>query len=72
MMAVSHNVFVCPLNDEELADAATASPGSNGLDPQCFATMEILQRLLFLSDMPSLYRLSWLQSEICGSISNLD
>ena len=72
MMEVSHNVSVCPLNDEELADAATASPGSTGLDPKCFASMEILQRLLFLSDVPSLYRLSWLQFERCGSISNLD
>ena len=40
MMAVSHNVFVCPLNGEELAYAATASPGSTGLDAQCFASMD--------------------------------
>ena len=56
-MAVSQNVFVCPLSEDELADAATAAPGSSGgVDPQCFASMEILQRLLFLSDVPALYR----------------
>jgi CCR4-NOT transcription complex subunit 1 len=52
---VSANVYGCPLNDEEMADANTAPPGTT-LDPQCFASMEILQRLLFISDVPSLYR----------------
>lgn len=56
IVAVSQSAFVCPLNDEELADASTAAPGSTGIDPQCFASMEILQRLLFLSDIPALYR----------------
>ena len=56
IMRVSQNVYMIPLNEEELADAATAAPGSMGVDPQCFASMEILQRLLFLSDIPALYR----------------
>eukprot|EP00339_Tiarina_fusa_P012692 CAMPEP_0117063692 /NCGR_PEP_ID=MMETSP0472-20121206/44463_1 /TAXON_ID=693140 ORGANISM="Tiarina fusus, Strain LIS" /NCGR_SAMPLE_ID=MMETSP0472 /ASSEMBLY_ACC=CAM_ASM_000603 /LENGTH=2289 /DNA_ID=CAMNT_0004783497 /DNA_START=52 /DNA_END=6922 /DNA_ORIENTATION=+ len=56
MTTVSQNVFVCPLNEEELADASTAAPGLTGVDPRCFASMEILQRLLFLSDAPALYR----------------
>jgi CCR4-NOT transcription complex subunit 1 len=55
-MAVSQNVYVCPLSEAEAEDAATAAPGSNGMDPRCFASMEILQRLLFLSDIPALYR----------------
>ena len=57
IMTVSQNVYVCPLNEDELADAGTAAPGSSsGADPECFASMEILQRLLFLSDVPALYR----------------
>lgn len=56
IVAVSQSVYVCPLNDEELADASTAAPGASGIDPQCFASMDILQRLLFLSDIPALYR----------------
>ena len=50
-------VYVFPLNEEEVADAGTAAPSSTGvMDRQCFASMEILQRLLFLSDVPALYR----------------
>ena len=56
IMTVPQNVFMTPLNEEESADAATAAPGATGIDPQSFASMEILQRLLFLSDIPSLYR----------------
>jgi CCR4-NOT transcription complex subunit 1 len=56
MMTVSQSVYMCPLNEEELADAGTAAPGATGLDPQCFGSMDILQRLLFLSDVPALYR----------------
>mmetsp|Transcript_17689 Transcript_17689/g.43607 ORF Transcript_17689/g.43607 Transcript_17689/m.43607 type:complete len:2280 (-) Transcript_17689:186-7025(-) len=55
-MAVSQTVYVCPLNEAETEDAATASPGSSGMDPRCFASMDVLRRLLFLSDIPSLYR----------------
>ena len=56
IVAVSQTVYVCPLNEEEVADASTAAPGASGPDPQCFASMDILQRLLFLSDIPALYR----------------
>ncbi|KAL3921961.1 MAG: hypothetical protein SGILL_002466, partial [Bacillariaceae sp.] len=50
------NTFKVPLNEEEKADAATVAPGVTGIDPNGFASTEILQRLLFLSDTPSLYR----------------
>ena len=60
MMQVPPSVYLCPLNEEESADANTASPNqqqSPGIqNPQCWASMEVLQRLLFLSDVPSLYR----------------
>jgi len=56
IMTVPRNVFMTPLTEEELADAATAAQGITGIDPHSFASMEILQRLLFLSDIPSLYR----------------
>lgn len=48
--------FTVPLNEAEAEDAATTSRVAGGIDPKCFASMEILQRLLFLSDVPSLYR----------------
>jgi CCR4-NOT transcription complex subunit 1 len=52
------SVFMVPLNDEELADAATAPPlgPASAPNPQCWASMQIVQRLLYLSDIPSLYR----------------
>lgn len=58
IMAVPPKVYTCVLNEEELADAATASSNlSSSLpNPNCWASMEILQRLLYLSDVPSLYR----------------
>ena len=56
MVAVSKSVFLCPLNEDEQADAAAGAKGSNTIDPQWFASADILQRLLFLSDNPSLYR----------------
>ena len=58
MMAVPPGIFMVPLDEDELADAATAPPpGPNSApNPQCWASMEILQRLLHLSDVPSLYR----------------
>jgi hypothetical protein len=55
IMTVPQNVFTTPLTEEESADAATAAQGITGIDPNSFASMEILQRLLFLSDIPSLY-----------------
>ena len=56
IMTVPQNIFMTPLTEEESADAATAAQGITGIDPNSFASMEILQRLLFLSDTPSLYR----------------
>jgi CCR4-NOT transcription complex subunit 1 len=58
IIAVPPSVFMVPLNEEELADAATAPPPgqSSAPNPQCWASMAILQRLLYLSDVPSLYR----------------
>jgi CCR4-NOT transcription complex subunit 1 len=56
IMSVPQTVFTTPLTEEESADAATAAQGITGIDPNSFASMEILQRLLFLSDIPSLYR----------------
>jgi len=56
IMAVPQIVYMTPLTDEESADAATAAQGVTGIDPNSFASMEILQRLLFLSDNASLYR----------------
>eukprot|EP00980_Cylindrotheca_fusiformis_P007822 scaffold1669_cov129-Cylindrotheca_fusiformis.AAC.33 len=55
-MSISQSVYNVPLSDAEAEDAATAAPGANGMDPRCFASMDILQRLLFLSDIPTLYR----------------
>jgi CCR4-NOT transcription complex subunit 1 len=50
--------YVVPLNDDELADASTGPPpGPNSLlNSQFWASSEILQRLLQLSDIPALYR----------------
>eukprot|EP00934_Nitzschia_sp_Nitz4_P003719 Nitzschia sp. Nitz4//scaffold308_size21609//5174//12956//NITZ4_008602-RA/size21609-processed-gene-0.37-mRNA-1//-1//CDS//3329547152//3709//frame0 len=56
IMSASQGAYSCPLTEEEMADAATAAPGATGLDPRCFASMEVLQRLLFLSDIPLLCR----------------
>ena len=59
MMSVPPSVFMCPLSEEELADANTSTPGqqSSGVaNPQCWASQDILQRLLYLSDIPTLYR----------------
>lgn len=58
MMSVPPSVYMVPLNDEEVADAATAPPPgpTSAPNPQCWASSEILQCLLYLSDNPSLYR----------------
>lgn len=55
---VPPSVFMVPLNDEELADAGVAPPPSESSspNPQCWASFEILQRLLRLSDNANLYR----------------
>lgn len=56
IMVVPLPVFVITLNDDELIDASTADPKITTLNPQFFASLEILQRLLFLSDVPALNR----------------
>lgn len=58
MVAVSPTVFTVPLDDEEMADAETGpAPGPHAApNTQCWASRDILQRLLQLSDNPSLYR----------------
>jgi len=50
------NVYSFQLSDEEKADASTAAQGVTGINPGFFASIDVLQRLLFLSDVPSLYR----------------
>lgn len=58
MFSVPPSVYTCPLNDSESADAATVSQAStaNCPNPKCWASSELLQRLLFLSDIPTLAR----------------
>jgi CCR4-NOT transcription complex subunit 1 len=50
--------YIVPLTEEEQADAATGPPpGPNSLlNSQFWASSEILQRLLQLSDVPTLFR----------------
>ena len=60
MAAVPPSIYAVPLNDEELADAATAAPSGISThaapNPQFWASFEVLQRLLRLSDSTALYR----------------
>jgi CCR4-NOT transcription complex subunit 1 len=58
IIALPPSVYLVQLNEEEQADAATAPPpGPNSApNPHCWASMDTLQRLLQLSDSPSLYR----------------
>ncbi|KAL7561367.1 hypothetical protein ACA910_001471 [Epithemia clementina (nom. ined.)] len=56
MLAVPPSVFLVPLDEEELADAATAPQTCPLPNPQCWASLLILNRLLYLSDVPSLFR----------------
>jgi CCR4-NOT transcription complex subunit 1 len=55
LMVVPPTVFVITLNEEELLDAGTASSKA-AVNPQFFSSLEILQRLLSLSDVPALTR----------------
>lgn len=52
------SAYTVPLNEDELADAAAGPPpGPTSLpNSQFWASSEILQRLLQLSDVPALYR----------------
>lgn len=58
--SVPPTVFLVPLNEEELADAAVAPPpgpaSQTAPNPQFWSSFEILQRLLRLSDVASLHR----------------
>ncbi|GKY99341.1 hypothetical protein MPSEU_000889100 [Mayamaea pseudoterrestris] len=56
--ATPSNLFVVPLNDEEMNDAAVAPPAGDNSAPnvQFWASFQVLQRLLYLSDNPALYR----------------
>lgn len=58
LVACPPSIFMVPLDEEEIADAAVAlATGPTAApNPQCWASMDILQRLLHLSDVPSLYR----------------
>ncbi len=56
MVACPPSVYTVSLNEEEMADAAIAPTGGSAPNPDCWASMEILQRLLHLSDIPALYR----------------
>lgn len=58
LSATPPSAYVVLLNDDELADAATGPPpGPTSLpNSQFWASSEILQRLLQLSDVPTLYR----------------
>lgn len=56
ILSVPPAVFLVPLEDEELADAQTAPPATTLPNPQGWACSSIMSRLLYLSDIPSLYR----------------
>jgi CCR4-NOT transcription complex subunit 1 len=58
LVSVPSSIYMILLNEEELADAATGPPltPNSMLNPQFWASSEILQRLLQLSDVPALYR----------------
>ena len=56
ILSVPASSFPIPLDDEEQADAATSTATTNAPHPQCWASQEILQRILQLSEVPSLYR----------------
>ena len=57
MLTSPPNVYRCPLSDAEIADAATALQDgqmtASSPNP-LWASSEVLQRLLYLSDMPAL------------------
>lgn len=58
--SVPPTVYLVPLNEEELADAAVAPPpgpaSQTAPNPQFWSSFEVLQRLLRLSDIASLHR----------------
>eukprot|EP00977_Amphora_coffeiformis_P014369 scaffold3988_cov162-Amphora_coffeaeformis.AAC.6 len=56
ILAVQPSVYAVPLDEEERMDAATAPANCMLPNPQAWASLAILRRLLFLSDVPALYR----------------
>jgi CCR4-NOT transcription complex subunit 1 len=57
MLTVPPTVYLCELSEAELADAETSSgQGSSAPNPRCWASAAVLQRLLYLSDIPTLAR----------------
>lgn len=57
MLTVPPTVYLCELSDAELADAETSpGQGSSAPNPRCWASAAVLQRLLYLSDIPALAR----------------
>lgn len=58
ILSVPPNVYAYSLTEAEMADAATAAPEGQGSTPhsQGWASSDVLQRLLYLSDIPSLAR----------------
>jgi len=54
---IPQSVYPIPLDKEELLDVGTASSSMNpSPNPQVWASSELLQRMLSLSDIPALYR----------------
>ena len=57
MLSVPTTVYLCELNEAESADAGTSSgQGASAPNPRCWASAAVLQRLLCLSDIPTLAR----------------
>jgi len=57
VLSVSPTVYLCELNEAETADAETsAGQGATSPNPRCWASAAVLQRLLCLSDIPTLAR----------------
>jgi len=57
VLSVSPNIFQFPVDEAEAADAATVAEGkSNCPNPQGWASVDVLKRLLQISDVPSLVR----------------
>jgi len=56
ILSVPPSVYQVPLEEEEMADGQTAPPTTSLQNPQGWACTAILNRLLYLSDIPGLYR----------------
>jgi CCR4-NOT transcription complex subunit 1 len=56
MLSLPQNVFPIALDEEEQLDAVVGVASISSPNPHCWASADFLQRLLTLSDDPSLYR----------------